>query len=205
MSEEEERAKERARESKRKYELAHREEHKAKGKAYYKAHVNERKEYRRAHIDEIKRKDHLRYLKNREKKLAQAKAYHEAHKPEREEYRQAYYRANRPALRAKSLAYRKSHPTARRDHELKTMYGWTRADYDRLLTEQRSVCAICGGKDWGGKWNKPQIDHDHATGKPRGILCANCNTTLGLINDDRRIAQAMLDYLKKFTRKCEKS
>jgi hypothetical protein len=154
--------------------------------------------YRLAHRDDIKKKDHLRYLKNRERNLARQKAYYQAHKPEREAYRQQYYPANRERIIARSADYRKAHLTKRRERELLAMYGWTQADYERVLAEQGGACAICRSKDWAGKWNRPQIDHDHNTNKPRGILCANCNTALGLINDDLKIAQAMLDYLNQF-------
>ena len=55
-----------------------------------------------------------------------------------------------------------------------TTYGLSRADYDALLAHQRGVCAICGGR----RTYALDVDHDHATGKVRGLLCRQCNRRL---------------------------
>lgn len=65
-----------------------------------------------------------------------------------------------------------------------------------MLVRQGSACAACRTSDWGGKDGKPHVDHDHATGKIRGLLCANCNTGLGMFGDDPARLRAAAAYLE---------
>ena len=72
-------------------------------------------------------------------------------------------------------------------------YGLTPDELQALLA-QHSVCAICHSDQWGKKG--PVVDHDHETGRVRGILCGNCNMGLGRFKDDPlRLARAIA-YLK---------
>lgn len=66
---------------------------------------------------------------------------------------------------------------------LKSKYGTTPEAVDAMLEDQGGLCAICGTDDPGGRgfWN---IDHDHGTGKIRGLLCTACNRGIGLLGDD---------------------
>ena len=68
-----------------------------------------------------------------------------------------------------------------RDHRtnnLKKRYNMTPDDWDRMLAEQGGGCGICGTTEPGGRGNTFHVDHDHATGKVRGLLCFKCNTDL---------------------------
>lgn len=67
-------------------------------------------------------------------------------------------------------------------------------DYDRMLEEQDGGCHICGKKPDGRALD---IDHDHATGKVRGLLCSNHNRALGLLNDDIKLMLRSVEYLVK--------
>lgn len=60
-----------------------------------------------------------------------------------------------------------------------TKYGITIDDYNKLLLNQGGVCAICKRFKLRTIDRRMHIDHDHATGLVRGILCSNCNTALG--------------------------
>jgi len=52
----------------------------------------------------------------------------------------------------------------------------------QMMETQNGKCAICAIRlDSTSKAVVPHVDHDHATGKVRGILCSNCNTTLGRV------------------------
>ena len=71
-------------------------------------------------------------------------------------------------------------------------YGLTKERYQEMIAEQRGGCAICLRSD------KPlQIDHDHATGKVRGLLCTGCNTALGKFKDSGDQLKRAIAYLEK--------
>ena len=80
-------------------------------------------------------------------------------------------------------------------------YGVTRATYERMLAEQGGCCAICFAASPGvGRGGAPRgwcIDHDHATNKIRGLLCAACNAAIGLLQDDPSVLLSAADYLLK--------
>lgn len=82
----------------------------------------------------------------------------------------------------------KNHGSTRNYH-LKGRYGITADDYDRLFDAQRGLCAGC--------WRAPaaHVDHDHATGKVRGLLCLNCNQALGNVRDDIEVLRGLVNYL----------
>jgi hypothetical protein len=71
----------------------------------------------------------------------------------------------------------------------KRTYGIEPEVYDAILIEQNGRCAICF------KNADLHIDHDHKTGKPRGLLCGSCNRGLGLFQDDPAVLQLALYYL----------
>ncbi len=69
------------------------------------------------------------------------------------------------------------------------------AEYARLLQAQNGLCAICNREERVA--NKAlATDHDHATGKIRGLLCMRCNAGIGLLGDTISAVQNALDYLK---------
>ena len=65
----------------------------------------------------------------------------------------------------------------------------------KLYTSAAGKCAICGALK--GKRNHA-LDHDHKTGKFRGILCTACNLGLGMFRDDTRLLLLAIDYLNKY-------
>jgi hypothetical protein len=73
-------------------------------------------------------------------------------------------------------------------------YGLSKEELDVLL-QQHGVCAICKRSNWGPKG--PQVDHDHATGAVREILCTNCNTGLGRFKDNPEALRAAAEYLER--------
>lgn len=75
-----------------------------------------------------------------------------------------------------------SFQASRRRILLKNTYGMTVAEWDRMLIEQCGKCAICDTQFLDKI--KPCVDHDHATGAIRGLLCKSCNNGLGLFTDN---------------------
>ena len=68
-------------------------------------------------------------------------------------------------------------------------------EYDELLNKQDGRCAICLGTDNNGK--RFDVDHDHATGLIRGLLCRLCNQALGMFKDDVKNLDRAIQYLNQ--------
>lgn len=82
---------------------------------------------------------------------------------------------------------------ARRDRRLQATYGISETEYERLLHLQHGRCAIC---------QRPYsdahpliVDHQHLTGVVRGLLCSECNTGIGLLDDSPVLLAHALVYL----------
>ena len=93
--------------------------------------------------------------------------------------------------------------TKDRKNNLKKLYGMTVEEYDQMFEDQNGVCAICGQLEtrihiFNGLPQRLAIDHNHETGKIRGLLCSKCNLILGQINDDGVWLINALQYLKKY-------
>ena len=84
-----------------------------------------------------------------------------------------------------------------RSGRLKAKYQMTVEQYENLLKEQGGVCAICASASPGGKWTVFHVDHDHATGYVRGLLCTNCNRGIGYMGDDPSRLRIAAEYLSR--------
>lgn len=114
----------------------------------------------------------------------------------------AWYKANVEIERAKKKSWRQRNPDKakfqyRRDN-LKN-YGLTINEWNLLFEKQKGLCAICNLPETvllKGKVKRLAIDHCHKTGKVRGLLCAKCNKSIGLLNEDLRLLESAAQYLK---------
>ena len=69
-----------------------------------------------------------------------------------------------------------------------------------MFVAQNERCAICGTEVFGtrnGRVTYPHVDHDHDTGKVRGLLCHKCNSGLGFFDDCPEIMLEAVAYLTK--------
>lgn len=101
----------------------------------------------------------------------------------------------RDTNRLKQTRRRSEHPTQleyERTYKLKTKYGLTPAEWDLLYDQQLGRCAICY-TDFAGI--KVCVDHDHKTGKVRGLLCVECNHGIGKFKDNPVILRNAAQYL----------
>ena len=83
-----------------------------------------------------------------------------------------------------------------RNINLKSKYGITRQEFDARLMAQGNVCAIC--KQAGARTGRAvsmHVDHSHASGAIRGILCGPCNRALGYMEDSPARLLAAAAYL----------
>jgi len=88
-------------------------------------------------------------------------------------------------------------PTKKRNDNLRRKYGITLTEYNDMLITQSGKCKVCGTTNPGGRKDTDvfAVDHSHETGKIRGLLCHGCNTALGLVKEDKRILQNLINYI----------
>lgn len=130
------------------------------------------------------------YLKNRAKKLAQNRAWALAHPAQCRRIANAWYARNKPAPKPRIILGRKV--TWRRK-------SWRRAGInpeqaEAALRAFSGRCGICGADQPARRRRDWAVDHDHQTGKIRGILCHGCNMKLGWV--DRVGLTAVANYLQ---------
>lgn len=84
---------------------------------------------------------------------------------------------------------------------IRRTYGLTIDQHDRMLEAQGGACAICRepfvSSERGKSVQDPHVDHDHATGALRGLLCHHCNVMLGHAKDSTRLLRDAISYLEK--------
>jgi hypothetical protein len=78
-----------------------------------------------------------------------------------------------------------------RDYHLSKRYGISADEADLMLEAQGGLCAICRTEP------AQHVDHDHATGAVRALLCFNCNGGLGQFKDDPEVLRAAADYVER--------
>ena len=94
-----------------------------------------------------------------------------------------------------SIQHRKDHVERYRSSSIKytyKRYGLVPRNYELLLKHQNGLCALCGRPSA----HKLVVDHDHETNQIRALLCRNCNSALGLMNDDISRLTAAADYIR---------
>ena len=129
------------------------------------------KSWRSKNVDKVKENNRL----YRENNAEQARLAHD-------EWR----KKNPDILRAKNLRKYWPHLTAKE----------AQAEYDKLLVEQDECCATC--LTHRSEYKKAlSVDHNHLTGKVRGLLCNACNIALGQVKDDVDVLNQLIHYLNK--------
>lgn len=114
----------------------------------------------------------------------------------------------RPCCSTYFSEYAKSHPREStpadlpktRARHLRTKYGMTLEDYDRLLAGQDGRCAVCrclpSEIRFHGRDPRLHVDHCHETNEIRGLLCPDCNMGLGKFSNSPQALRAAADYLE---------
>lgn len=117
-------------------------------------------------------KKHRKECKERSKNYKQTEEGKKVHKKSNKKY----YKTD--SGKKSSQKYRQSDKgkRVRLKASLKFQYNFTLEEYDKLIEEQNGLCGICGGINSNGR--RLYVDHDHKTGKVRGLLCNTCNMHL---------------------------
>ena len=136
----------------------------------------------------VKEQKRLRYAQNPEPAKEAARAWRLSNKERADdrisEWRKAHPERVRVFTRRKKFA----------------QYGLTEEQYQELFDGQGGVCAVCGiaTKDTPSRDEDLTVDHDHLTGKVRGLTCRSCNRGIGLLGDTIEGLEAALAYLRKY-------
>lgn len=99
--------------------------------------------------------------------------------------------------------HRKAYKTDYKDSDLQRRFGISLYEYGQMLLKQNGTCAICKGTYAGHRNGEPKalaVDHDHKTGKVRGLLCEACNQGIGKLQEDVTILQEAINYLNEHTK-----
>jgi hypothetical protein len=125
-------------------------------------------------------------------------------KPERKARLKSYRQIedNKIRERASGKKYRERNPEVAKNGHLLRNFNITLEEYNSLKTQQNNRCAICDKEESSihkktGKIKDLAVDHCHKTGKIRGLLCWQCNTSLGKFEDSIELLTNAINYLKK--------
>ncbi len=99
---------------------------------------------------------------------------------------------NKEHLHAYRKEYRQRRNVEERNAYLLRTFGISNQDYDALLAAQGGGCAICGRPPSKAALH---VDHDHETGRVRGLLCVGCNNALGQFRDDVELLARATSYV----------
>jgi NMD protein affecting ribosome stability and mRNA decay len=164
------------------------------GRCYRKQYNLKNIKIKRKKQNEYYQKNRINIIKNTNKPKV---------KKRRKQYKKVYYEKNREYVISKVREYNKKEENKLRQkiNAMNKRYGISIEYYKEMRIKQKNKCAICF-KSMPKKlevtnrmWN---IDHDHKTGKVRGILCHSCNHMLGYLEKDDNLIKNAIKYLNKF-------
>lgn len=141
---------------------------------------------------------------DRDRKNANARKYYHEKLKDSPEYKvraleasRRYTRKNPDKVKAWGIKWKTANPEKLLSSRLKCWYGITLDDFNIILVSQNGVCAICQKPETSKRTNRLSVDHNHKTGKIRGLLCTKCNTALGLLNENIKLLEESINYLSK--------
>lgn len=147
--------------------------------------------------EKIKEKSSLYYLENKSKVLKRLKEKHKQNPLPKREYVKKYSMNNPDKPKKYQKTWKEKHPEKRKLYNRNSKiraYGISPETYYEMLEQQGHKCDICKAKVTRRAMN---IDHDHKTGKVRGLLCDGCNLSLGHLERKDFVNKA-LKYLAKY-------
>ena len=119
--------------------------------------------------------------------------YKEPHAPLPQCHPDKKFRARGLCTTCYAREYAQKHPHTTKQRRLEQTardLGLTQQEVEQLIW----VCEICG---LSGEWGTLHLDHDHVTGKFRGILCGDCNRGIGCLKDDPNLMRLAALYIEK--------
>lgn len=122
--------------------------------------------------------------------------------PENEKKRyHATYDKYKDRKKRRRLIYNNENADKLFEYSLKRKYNITKDFFDLMFNDQQGKCAICKNPETAlhkqsGKVRRLHVDHDHKTGKVRGLLCTRCNMALGYLKENKEYVLNLLKYIE---------
>jgi hypothetical protein len=143
--------------------------------------------YAETHRQEARDRANKHYQNNKSEHGKYTHEYYEKHKERIKRYAREYYQRNRKRQRHVKVAYK---------------FGLSADQYEAMIEKQGNVCAICHEPEHrvDGKSKRLRelaVDHNHQTGKVRGLLCNACNAALGGFGDNVERLFSAAEYLRE--------
>ena len=132
-----------------------------------------------------------RNTKMRGTRKESSRRYYEANREKLLEKHRKYYSENKDIVSKRSRKYYKENRELVRAKVASKTYG---ISVEEVLELRQKPCGICGSDGDEYKLSN-HIDHCHATGKVRGVLCHSCNIALGLLKEDPKLLDKMKEYI----------
>lgn len=132
----------------------------------------------------------------KEKSLAGIREWAKLNPEKVKAYAQKHYIENKEYVKSKIEKWRLENPEkVERSRFLRDLkrFGLTEEEYIKIKLAQNNCCAICG---WSFFVKIECKDHDHKTGKFRGLICKDCNTLLGMVTDSTYTLKNAIKYLE---------
>jgi len=138
------------------------------------------------------------YFKNKKDIIEKRKIFRQKHQKRLNDISRDYHLTHKKEISESQKRWwndhREENLTKLRKRSLKLRYGLTLEQVDEILIKQDHKCAIC---KIPLAETRRTIDHDHKTGKARGILCQTCNAGLGMFKENFGIFTEAIQYLKR--------
>ena len=160
------------------------------------------REWRNKHVERVREYKRRWYLENRDT----CKANSQRRRREHPEYVKNYSAKNRKYLREYSIKWYRDHPERSRERTWDLngidMTHWSYEQYREMFERQRGKCLGCGcdmvmsKTGTIGKYSVAHVDHNHCTGRVRGLLCGRCNDACGKTGDSPEILRRLASYLE---------
>ena len=196
--------KDKIRETRKKYSEEHREQEQETRKKYKEEHKEQIREYRKAHKEQGNQRHNKYYWAHRELLCKRQNEYCKNNKDKIRQRDTRYRRNNSEKITITRHKYNVKNEMQIREHSWrKQSIIFTCEEYELLLAKQGGVCVICGKAETAfdtrqNVLRKLSVDHDHATGRVRGLLCQRCNQGLGHFRDDIDLMQSAILYLDTY-------
>lgn len=149
-------------------------------------------------LDKLKRDASNKAYRDRHKErvAAASRKWEKEHPEIKRMYDKKYRTANREKTLMANKKWRNANPKKDIKRHLMAHYNMTVDEYNFMFESQQGKCAICGQHQ--SELTKALfVDHNHETGKIRGLLCSKCNAGIGFFHDDIALLNIAIEYLEK--------